>query len=269
MQGVEGRVPPEDLVPLTEVLERTVVVAEVVVHLAEREVDVAGLEGGIRLPIEPLRDPLRRLDLRAVRTREAPGFRVVEPDVGMAGTPVDDPAVAARGRLEFPHVDVGEAELVERVRVVRGEGEQELRVRPGAIARARRAAGRGGSVGNPCWRRQRNHSIAAHVRCAPLAETVTFTTRFQQRHAARLNSSGHHLRPWLGAVSMNWEVGQEGRRELVSEIDRRGKRLHTVICMETGLVRNDPIPDDEELAQFYAENYRLAYKGTRQLASAE
>ena len=63
---------------------------------------------------------------------------------------------------------------------------------------------------------------------------------------------------------MNWEVGQEGRHELVSEIDRRGKQLHTVICMETGLVRNDPIPDDEKLAQFYAENYRLAYKGTRQ-----
>ena len=50
-------------------------------------------------------------------------------------------------------------------------------------------------VGNPCWRRQRNHSIVAHVRCAPLAETVTFTTRFQQRHAARLNSSRHHFRP--------------------------------------------------------------------------
>ena len=27
-------------------------------------------------------------------------------------------------------------------------------------------------VRNPCWRRQRNHRIVAHVRCAPLAETV-------------------------------------------------------------------------------------------------
>ena len=42
-------------------------------------------------------------------------------------------------------------------------------------------------VRNPCWRRQRNHTIVAYVRCAPLAEIVTFTTRFQQRHAARLN----------------------------------------------------------------------------------
>ena len=50
-------------------------------------------------------------------------------------------------------------------------------------------------IRNPCWRPQRNHSIVAHVRCAPLAETVTFQSRFQQRHAARLNSSVHHFRP--------------------------------------------------------------------------
>lgn len=31
--------------------------------------------------------------------------------------------------------------------------------------------------------------------------------------------------------------------------------------METGLVRNDPVPSDEELAKFYAEDYRIAYKG--------
>ena len=29
-------------------------------------------------------------------------------------------------------------------------------------------------VGNQRWRRQRNHSIVAHVRCAPLAETVVY-----------------------------------------------------------------------------------------------
>jgi hypothetical protein len=48
---------------------------------------------------------------------------------------------------------------------------------------------------NPCWRRQQNHSIVAHVRCAPLAETVTFATRIQQRNAAPLNSPVHHFRP--------------------------------------------------------------------------
>ena len=33
--------------------------------------------------------------------------------------------------------------------------------------------------------------------------------------------------------------------------------------MDTGLVRNDPVPDDAELAQFYAEDYRISYKGAR------
>jgi hypothetical protein len=33
------------------------------------------------------------------------------------------------------------------------------------------------------------------VRCTPLVETVSFATRFQQRHTARINSSVHHFRP--------------------------------------------------------------------------
>ena len=60
---------------------------------------------------------------------------------------------------------------------------------------------------------------------------------------------------------MNWALGREGTHELVSETDRRGKPLRTFICMETGLVRNDPVPSDEELMQFYADDYRVAYKG--------
>ena len=60
---------------------------------------------------------------------------------------------------------------------------------------------------------------------------------------------------------MQWALGREGTHEVVSETDRRGRPLRTVICMETGLVRNDPVPDDAELARFYAEDYRIAYKG--------
>ena len=60
---------------------------------------------------------------------------------------------------------------------------------------------------------------------------------------------------------MTWALGREGAREVVSETDRRGKPLRTVICMDTGLVRNDPVPDDAALARFYAEDYRIAYKG--------
>ena len=48
---------------------------------------------------------------------------------------------------------------------------------------------------------------------------------------------------------------------MVSERDRRGNLLRAVLCAKTGLVRNDPVPDDEELAKFYSEEYRIAYKG--------
>ena len=60
---------------------------------------------------------------------------------------------------------------------------------------------------------------------------------------------------------MTWALGREGTHEVVSETDRHGKPLRTLICMETGLVRNDPVPNDEELARFYADDYRIAYKG--------
>ena len=66
----------------------------------------------------------------------------------------------------------------------------------------------------------------------------------------------HENRPDLG-----WALGQEGLREVVSDTDRHGQPLRTVICMDTGLVRNDPIPGDEELARFYSEDYRTSYKG--------
>jgi 2-polyprenyl-3-methyl-5-hydroxy-6-metoxy-1,4-benzoquinol methylase len=60
---------------------------------------------------------------------------------------------------------------------------------------------------------------------------------------------------------MAWALGRDGTHEVVSEVDRRGNPLRTVVCMETGLVRNDPVPGDEELAKFYAEDYRKDYKG--------
>lgn len=58
-----------------------------------------------------------------------------------------------------------------------------------------------------------------------------------------------------------WVRGAPERIEVVSETDRHGKPLRTVIDLDTGLVRNDPIPGDAELAKFYAEDYRTAYKG--------
>ena len=49
--------------------------------------------------------------------------------------------------------------------------------------------------------------------------------------------------------------------ETVSERDRHGKPLKTVICMGCGVITNDPIPSDEELAAFYTSDYRKEYKG--------
>lgn len=58
-----------------------------------------------------------------------------------------------------------------------------------------------------------------------------------------------------------WLTGEAGAHEIVSETDRHGKPLRTVFDRNTGLVRNDPIPTDEELARFYSKDYRVSYKG--------
>ncbi len=50
--------------------------------------------------------------------------------------------------------------------------------------------------------------------------------------------------------------------EVVSSHDRHGNPLETRVCNGCGQVFNNPIPDDEELAEFYALNYRKEYKGS-------
>ena len=49
--------------------------------------------------------------------------------------------------------------------------------------------------------------------------------------------------------------------ETVSERDRHGDPLKTVLCLGCGSITNDPIPGDDELAAFYRSNYRTEYKG--------
>ena len=51
-------------------------------------------------------------------------------------------------------------------------------------------------------------------------------------------------------------------RPVVSRRDRHGNPLTTIICRDCGIVANDPIPSDEELAAFYRRDYRTEYKGT-------
>ncbi|MDP3896718.1 MAG: methyltransferase domain-containing protein, partial [Mesorhizobium sp.] len=50
--------------------------------------------------------------------------------------------------------------------------------------------------------------------------------------------------------------------EVVSERDRHGGALRTVLCLGCGSVTNDPIPSDAELEAFYRSDYRTSYKGT-------
>jgi SAM-dependent methyltransferase len=49
--------------------------------------------------------------------------------------------------------------------------------------------------------------------------------------------------------------------ELLSTTDRHGRPLRTIICRGCGLVRIDPMPDSGSLDDFYANDYRLQYKG--------
>lgn len=50
-------------------------------------------------------------------------------------------------------------------------------------------------------------------------------------------------------------------REVVSERDRHGAPLVTSLCPGCGLIRNDPVPTQAELDQFYGSAYRESYKG--------
>lgn len=51
------------------------------------------------------------------------------------------------------------------------------------------------------------------------------------------------------------------RFDIVSERDRLGKPLTTVICKRCGLVTHSPLPSEEELAAYYARQYRREYHG--------
>lgn len=50
-------------------------------------------------------------------------------------------------------------------------------------------------------------------------------------------------------------------REVVSHRDRHGAPLVTSLCTGCGLIRNDPVPTQAELDQFYGSAYRESYKG--------
>jgi SAM-dependent methyltransferase len=49
--------------------------------------------------------------------------------------------------------------------------------------------------------------------------------------------------------------------ETVGQLDRKGKPLETVVCNTCGLIAHRHIPSEEELAAFYATDYRKDYHG--------
>jgi SAM-dependent methyltransferase len=53
--------------------------------------------------------------------------------------------------------------------------------------------------------------------------------------------------------------GESGKQ--VASLDRRFKRLPTFACGDCGLLFTNPMPTDEELANYYTNFYRLDYQG--------
>ena len=72
-----------------------------------------------------------------------------------------------------------------------------------------------------------------------------------------------------GEVEMNVEVTSDlpccltGSHDamVVSNKDRHGQPLRTVICKDSGLVFTDPRLSQDEIKKFYSEDYRKNYKG--------
>lgn len=52
--------------------------------------------------------------------------------------------------------------------------------------------------------------------------------------------------------------------EIVSRQDRHGEPLQTGLCQGCGLVMHVPVPDEAEVADYYASRYRQEYHGERQ-----
>jgi len=49
--------------------------------------------------------------------------------------------------------------------------------------------------------------------------------------------------------------------EVISENDRHGKPLKTGLCQGCGLVMHLPVPSEEEISKYYAQDYRRDYHG--------
>lgn len=59
----------------------------------------------------------------------------------------------------------------------------------------------------------------------------------------------------------NCGICNQAELELLSTVDRYRQNLKTAVCRDCGMVQHAHIPSNEELAEFYSSQYRLAYNG--------
>ena len=65
--------------------------------------------------------------------------------------------------------------------------------------------------------------------------------------------------PYKGE-NVNCPVCDSGKYRLISKIDRKLKRLNTVICEDCGLFFTNPMPTENELTVYYRDTYRMEYQ---------
>ena len=58
--------------------------------------------------------------------------------------------------------------------------------------------------------------------------------------------------PCLVCDQENWQI--------ISERDRKGAQLTTVLCRGCGLVSHACVPETDEIEEFYSDHYRKQYK---------
>lgn len=65
--------------------------------------------------------------------------------------------------------------------------------------------------------------------------------------------------PYVGQV-LPCNICGSDKKTVLSEVDRRIKKLRTVICLNCGLLRTDPMPTEAELDDYYRLSYRFDYQ---------
>ncbi len=120
-----------------------------------------------------------------------------------------------------------------------------------------------------------------------VASNVATTTRAGRRHPPRLGCSPVCIDPsfairygpaikntsFLASLTAKILVSFMSLRQApcdlcgqsdfhsIAQVDRRGNPLVTVVCRACGLISHEKIPSDQELADYYRENYRSDYHG--------